>query len=260
MRPNVSKTWPFPEMSKTFAVLSAVGIALFLTSLTTFAQPLETYCYRETRGSDIRYFFWTLVGGDPLVLGSGDGVEWHLNVLGPQGASLGWLLADVGMKTDLRILRNGPSLQLAGLFSGQSLERVVAIDDAPWYQALSIGLRNLLHSRTTTLEFWMVRPDTLDVRRMRAERGTLEVVDVEGVKRQARRVRTTAVGIPAWIWHGDYWFDDDSGVFLRYQGRSGPPGAPMNLIELSSKPLSECAVDFGESLLGAVRELEPSGE
>ncbi|SDM55218.1 hypothetical protein SAMN05660860_02731 [Geoalkalibacter ferrihydriticus] len=259
MKRGASNRWLRAEMGKGLFFLCAVGIVLVTSSLAISAQPLENYCYRETRGSDIRYFSWILEGEDPLLLNAGDGVEQHFNVLDPQKASRVWHLTNEREKTDLSIRRNGRSLQLTGLFFGRHLERVVTIDDAPWYQALSVGLRNLLQSQTATLEFWMVRPDTLDVRRMRAVRRALEDIETEDGKRQARHIRITAVGIPSWVWRGDYWFDEDAEVFLRYQGRSGPPGAPLNLIELSSKPVAECSADFGTSLMDVVRDFE-SGE
>lgn len=225
------KAWPCQRL-----ILSVFVVLHLLITTTAHSETLETACYQETRGDHVRHFSWLLEGKDPLLLRSTDENEQHLNVLTPQGASLVWQLTNELQDTEIHVTRSDSMLYVQGRKQGQALRRSVHIDEAPWYQALSVALRTLLNTETTAEEFWMVRPDTLEVRRMQAEQRSIETIKIGTLPRQARHIRITAVGIPAWLWSGDYWLDAETGKFLRYRGRSGPPGSPIIHIDLSNDP------------------------
>ncbi|WP_305041533.1 hypothetical protein [Geoalkalibacter sp.] len=196
------------------------------------ASPLEQYCYEEREGQKVGHFSWILEATEPVRLRSIDDRQEHINLFTGDWESRSWRLIDQKKNTDLQVERREEQLVFAGTWQGQALSKTQAIDQAPWYQALSVALRRLVASDAGTLEFWMVRPDTLEVRRLRAQPQSLETIELDDVRHSARRIRITAVGVPTWLWHGDYWLRATDGVFLRYSGRSGPPGSPLRQIEL----------------------------
>jgi hypothetical protein len=123
-------------------------------------------------------------------------------------------------------------LLLNGQFKGKPVERVIEIDSAPWYQALSLSLRALRDAEKQSLEFWTLRPDNLEVHKLRAIRKGVEMLEVEGGQVAALRMEVSLAGLKAMFWHCSYWLRESDGVFLRYRGPSGPPGCPETEVRL----------------------------
>ncbi len=57
--------------------------------------------------------------------------------------------------------REKVSIVILGRDKGKAIYKKISIDEAPWYQAISLSLRPFIVSEATTVEFWTVRPDNL---------------------------------------------------------------------------------------------------
>ncbi|MDO3378994.1 hypothetical protein [Geoalkalibacter halelectricus] len=217
--------------------LAPLFIVLLWLLISTWESLAESYCYEEIQGQERRYFFWHLETGDVRQLRTLDADEEHRNLFGDETWEVrSWFLRSLRDDTDLEVHRDGKALDFRGRFQGRTLERSVHIDEIPWYQALSVGLRSLQSSDDSRLEFWMVRPDNLDVRRMRAEKQEITWIELGDERHWAQRFRITAAGVPARIWHGDYWLREDDGVFLRFVSRSILSGTGSSRVELIGSP------------------------
>ena len=207
------------------------GTLLFLALLVpALALGGERHRYRQQTGEEIRHFDWRLEGGEELRLLSSSPDEEHLCVLTPSLQTLRWALRRPGERTEVRARREGERLHLEGTFRGKAIRRTERLDEAPWFQALSLSLGGLARGKGGEVEFWTLRPDTLELHRMRALREREEVIEVGGRSLRATLVTIRPVGLAGLFWKGRYWFDDDS-RFLRYEGASGPPGSPTTVVE-----------------------------
>lgn len=64
-----------------------------------------------------------------------------------------------------------------------------------------------------------------------------ETITLDGCEVKTVHVRIRMDGFFSTLWHGDYWFRTKDWLFVRYQGRNGPPGTPETVIELAQERL-----------------------
>lgn len=196
----------------------------------TVSAPSEAHIYRRIDGRDAAdEFRWTLAGSDPVTIASDSEDEQFLNICRSDGSTLRW---EVEQKEGaIRAHREKDAIVFSGRWEGETVNRRVAIDRSPWYQALSYSLRQQLAADGLPLTFWMVRPDTLEPVRLRAERDGREELALADRKVPCVRIRVTGTGFTARFWHCFYWFREADGLFMRYEGLFGVPGLPKTLIE-----------------------------
>lgn len=206
--------------------LALAGVMSWSPSATAAADT-QVFRYREQTGEQSQTFSLTLDPGPPLHLSADSAQERHQTVMETDFSTRRWQLSQTAEGTDILARREGNNLLLSGLLRGQRIERSLQLDPAPWFQALSIALRRLLDGRSDAVEFWTLRPDTLEVHKVRAVRQGLETLEIDGRPVPAWRIEVRLVGLKALFWHSNYWLRQSDGVFLRYRGPSGPPGQPM---------------------------------
>jgi hypothetical protein len=215
-------------------------LPVILLLFTLFAQilcPAEnasavSYRYLQQTGSKSQEFVWTLKVGKENRLTSESSMDRYVTVMDPSFATLQWRLDNPAEATEVTVRREKDVLQIRGTFKGKLLKRDVEIDSHPWYQALSLSLRALCDPKKESLEFWTLRPDNLEVHKLKAVRKGLETLTVEGKQVLALRLEVSLRGLAGLFWHCSYWLRESDGVFLRYQGPSGPPGWPETEVRL----------------------------
>lgn len=194
---------------------------------TTAAADSQVFRYQQQTGERSQTFSLSLDPGPPLRLTADSALERHQTVMEADFSTRSWQLTQSTEGTEILARREGNTLLISGLLRGQRIDRSLRLDPDPWYQALSIALRRLLGSRSEAEEFWTLRPDTLEVHKVRAVRQALETLEIGGRPVPAWRLEVRLVGLKALFWHSNYWLRQSDGVFLRYRGPSGPPGQPM---------------------------------
>lgn len=117
----------------------------------------------------------------------------------------------------------------------------MTIDDAPWFQAISLNLRRFVGSGESRIEFWTVRSDVLSAHKIVAEKQGLEEIAAAGQTHRARVVELRLSGALSGFWKSRYWFRANDSLFLQFEGPSGPPGSPLRLISYQG-PAEACDV------------------
>jgi hypothetical protein len=188
----------------------------------------EVHYYREVVGTAVRNVQWRLRKGEHLTLTYTSPIEKNVTTTDREYETLSWHVIRDNGRTDFLARRDGDTIVVHGRFKGAPLDRTLNIDEAPWYQAISLSLRGLLASGDTDRVFWIIRYDTLKVHKIKAiKSGTERLQADEGRLRTLAHIRLTLTGLLAPFWKSDYWFTTPGDVFYRFQGPSGPPGAPM---------------------------------
>lgn len=212
-------------------------LALLLALLGPIPGPIanasaDSYRYREQTGKETREFLWTLEQGREIRLTAESSEDCHLTLMDPTLATRQWRLVNPGAATEITVRREKNVLLLNGQFEGKAVASVIEIDSDPWYQALSLSLRALRDTKKQSLEFWTLRPDNLEVHKLRAVRKGVEMLELDGKQVAALKLGLSLTGLMARIWQCSYWLRESDGVFLRYRGPSGPPGWPETEVRL----------------------------
>ncbi|MBN2704809.1 MAG: hypothetical protein JXR89_00035 [Deltaproteobacteria bacterium] len=214
----------------------ALGLLAFILCLpgqaSASTQSVESHRYLRKTGSRELAFAWRLQRHDGLELVTVLGAEKDVTRMNENLATQSWWVNDALMDTAIEVLRRDNVLHFRGVFKGEKIDRVEKIDNAPWYQALSISLRNFTDTKSDQLVFWSIRPDTLDLHRLQVSKEAEEELVVNGVSCEAVRLKIQLTGFKSAFWSCKYWLRKSDGVFLRYEGPSGPPGWPVTTVEL----------------------------
>jgi len=193
----------------------------------------ESHRYIEVTGAQRSWFAWRLEAREQVVEISAEGEDEVSHCrCDRSGAFSAWRVDGPGRS--LAAVREGRTIILTGTTQGKTVDLRIAIDDAPWFQALSYSLRSFVHADTQTIDFWILRPDDLTAVKMRAVRKDTERVALDGGMVEALRVRISPVGLIARLWHGDYWYRLSDGVLVLYRGVHGLPGTPRTEIRLQA--------------------------
>lgn len=213
--------------------LLALNLALLQTVSVQAATLSEQHVYCETVGSAAsKTLDWQLLAGEPRQLKTRLGEEEDLTIVDPALATRTWQLLNRKAGTEILVERTGNQLKISGRLRGKPVQERKTIDAAPWYQTLSLSLRTFLRSRQAATEFWMLRPATLQLYKLRAVEKAREEIEVLGEKTLTRKVEVRLAGIGGLFWKAHYWFRASDALFVRYCGPTGLPGSPNTVVIL----------------------------
>ena len=211
-------------------------LVLFGQALPAHSMPSTTCTYLETTGEASKHFCLTLLhDGENKVLTYRDGTEIDHTYFSRELTTIRWTVTDSGKSTQIDVIRDSGRLLIQGNLGGEPVERTHEVGDLPWYQALSISLSTLFNDKDADREFWILHPDTLALHRMQVS--DIREIELEqgGQTIPVWQVEIRPTGWKSYLWHAHYWFRKSDGRFLRYEGASGPPGAPMTVITLNEE-------------------------
>jgi hypothetical protein len=214
-------------MFRGFAPALALGLCAGIAWAAASASTVVAY--RERTGTKDAVFTWTLEKKDDIQLKVFRDRACYVNRIAPSGATLRWF--QTTPQREITAYRRKNRIFLQGRDGNRQISKELEVDDAPWYQALTVCLRAFLRSDRSETRFWMIRPDTLQPVKMRAEKVGRESVAVADRHFDAWNVKVCLDGPLSIFWHAHYWYRLEDGLFLKYRGTHGPPGTPATTIE-----------------------------
>ncbi len=194
------------------------------------AGEIEEYTYLECSGTERSSLTWRLVKNDTVKIYVNKETVSFFNECRPSGATLRWQMKSADV--DLSARRKGNSIHIKGRLHEKQVDNHYAIDGDPWYQPMSYSLRRLATSKNKETAFWIIRLDTFCPAKMKAVRKGRETVAFGENEVPARHIQVRLTGMWSFFWHGDYWYRENDGLFLKYEGMNGPPGSAKTLIQL----------------------------
>lgn len=208
-------------------------ILFFIVTLSaSLGLSVEQHHYLKKTGSEIHHFDWHLEKGEDFKLTTVLGKELDVTRMDNDFSTQSWTVDDAKVKTHVRVSRKDNVLTVNGVFKGKKVARTIRIDSSPWYQALSLSLRQFVDQSCTHVEFWSIRPDNLNIHRLQASRENEEIKIVQGVPSEVVKLKIQLTGLKSVVWRCYYWLRKADGLFVRYEGPSGPPGWPLTTVEL----------------------------
>lgn len=212
-------------------------IILFFSPLSaSFGLSIEQHYYQKKTGSNLIYFDWRLEREEDLKLITLLGKERDVTRMNNDFSTQSWVINDPSTTTNMTVLRNNNELIMNGIFKGEKVERSIKVDSSPWYQALSLSLRQFVDQNRNHIQFWSIRPDNLDVHHLQVNREAEETRTIEGTLTEVIKLKIQLTGLKSAFWSCHYWLRKSDGLFVRYEGPSGPPGWPLTTVELVESP------------------------
>lgn len=196
------------------------------------APSIEQHQYLKKTGSELIVFDWNLERGDDLKLTTDLGKERDITRMAVDFSTQSWSVDNPTTETNMEVLRKDNKLIFSGTFEGEKIEKTSTIDAAPWYQALSLSLRQFTDQSRNHSEFWSIRPDNLTVHHLQVSREAEEILNLNGISSTVIKLKIQLTGLKSAFWSCHYWLRKSDGLFVRYEGSSGPPGWPLTIVEL----------------------------
>ena len=209
-----------------------VPFCLVLMLLAAASSATQIFRYREQTGDDSFIFLWRAEQGRRTVTITQDqGDATYSSVCTPEGATLSWRYIrppDI----DIQAERMGNQIHFSGRFGGEVINKNQVIDTRPWYQPLSFSLQRMVARDLKTVDFWTIRPDTLEVMAMKAEKSSSDHISEGTATQTADKVVIRPDGLMSVLWQAEYWFRQSDHLFVQYRGTHGPPGTAETSIDL----------------------------
>lgn len=215
-----------------------IGIVLFLAgALGLPAHASDRLLYQNITGDTKSVYAWSIEKSDTAVaITVHESDVTFVNRCLPSGETVAWSQDGRGAKVEAVV--TGGKLRLTGVVDGKPLDRTEDLDGLPWLQPLSYSLQRLVAGHDDPVKFWTIRPDTMEPVKLEAEYKGHQALQIGDTEFKAFRVRITPPGMLSVFWHGDYWYREGDGLFLKYEGMSGPPGSPKTRVTLVEEPVA----------------------
>mgnify|MGYP001817567909 CR=1 FL=1 len=226
------KTRPCPK--KWIGVLSGGLLALVLLAWQpagATTDTIEMHRYTETTENHRQKIQWRLERSADYLLTSTMTDEISICTIDQSYNTRQWQIQRLDQDTHLTARREDQAIHVSGRLEGADIQRTLKIDNDPWYQAGSLSLRAFVQSAEAETHFWILRPGKFTAHKLQAVREGLETLEVDGRSVETHKIKVCLTGWKAPFWSATYWFRAEDGVFLRYQGASGPPGSPETVVE-----------------------------
>lgn len=219
-------------------LLSTVLLSFFLLFPVIICSETVSgvYTYQEKVGDTIIPFYWKVErsGGRVKVIVYEEEKSF-INSCSENGATWEWRFVYKN-KHDINAVRNGNVLTISGTKGGKKVERVIELDDRPWFQPLSYSLREFLDSSKKEVSFWTIRADTFEPIVLVARKKGIELVTFQEAEVSAQKIEVRAEGFSSHFWSGSYWFRKSDNIFLKYRSVHGFPGTTETVVTLLKTP------------------------
>ena len=155
----------------------------------------------------------------------------------PPGTTKEWQLVDENLSHNFKATRTGKVIFIQGTYEGQLINKSVEIDEKPWINKLDHGLSPWVLSDNSHIVFWALKlGDDLEPIRFEATKLHREATKTPAGTFQTVKVKLNLHGfLLSNIWSAYCWYRVSDGLFVKYQGNSGP-GTDIRTIELKSLP------------------------
>ena len=133
-------------------------------------------------------------------------------------------------KTNLRKTRNNNQIIIEGVVKGEVIQKIIKIDERPWYQNFEICLAEFARSDLLKKEFWVINEEDFSAYTMTARKKGVENIEIHGQAIEAQKVELRLSGFLSMFWKAECWYRCSDGIFLKYRGTSGPGTPEMTIV------------------------------
>ena len=119
---------------------------------------------------------------------------------------------------DLELIRKDRVIELTGTFEGKEIKKELVIDDDPWYQLFVFSFTEFILSKDEKKHYWVFNPFDLSMNKMKVNKKGREKINLNGEIYDTYLLNTRLTGFMSVFWKGEYWFNSENGMYLKYDG------------------------------------------
>ena len=105
------------------------------------------------------------------------------------------------------------------------------LNNQPFKYPPSFYMSEFINSQEKTLFIWVSNKADGELRQMIFTKLGNETVTIDGESYDCIKMEMKPTGFAGIFWQAFYWFEINSGTFIKYFGKKGPPGTPDFTIE-----------------------------
>lgn len=188
-------------------------------SLNTFAN--TSYIFNKYDGNELSSFTVNMYENeDKTIFETKDGGSKY--ICNQDLSTKSYIYISTDMENRLEYTREENMIIIKGIMNGGEINKTINIDDTPWYQNFTYCLSEFANSDSDKLIFWIINPDNLKATKFLALKEEIEIIELNGEKVEAYRVKISLTGLYSLFWSTNCWYSVEDGTFLRYKGTEGP--------------------------------------
>ena len=178
--------------------------------------------YMEHVGTQAQKIQWCLSHHNGFRLIYKKATETHLTQTNENLETLTWSMDDPAKSISVKAHRIQNSILLHGKINNETIDKDIQIDDTPWFQATSLSLKEFVISNRNSIEFWTLRVSNLKVYKLKATKVGRQRLKMAGKPTETIKIEMRLTGFRSYLWKSDYWFRANDGLFIRFEGQTGP--------------------------------------
>jgi hypothetical protein len=142
-----------------------------------------------------------------------------------------WYYNNLTTKTELRITVAEDAATIISTINGIKKNSTVALNGTPFKYQPSFFMADVVQSSKSKQFVWVASKKEATLRQMIFTKRGKETISVHGKTYDCIKIEMKPTGLAGLVWKAYYWFDSNTGTFVKYAGRKGPPGTPEFTIE-----------------------------
>ena len=214
--------------------MKKIFLIILLFPILVFGETKNSY--KISNGEDVNYSTFSVSETDSQILYIyNHETEEQINYYDQNGITQKFTHKDSLNNIDYSVIKYGNKIKLNGNSGDKNIDKTIKIDDNPWKQSMSYSLSEFALGKEEKITFWIVRLDKLKGAKIQAEKSQIEDIEINDKQYSAVKVKISTTGLLSNFWHGYYWFRSSDGLFLKYEGLNGLPGASKTIIEFVEK-------------------------
>ena len=126
-----------------FTVMSIVSAGILCNTIAV-SPVFEEHHYLEKTGTTPTRIEWRLERGASHKLTVTRPNETYVCLCNDSFDTYQWEVKKPSAHTEIVAKREGNAIVIGGTFEGEAIKKELQIDDAPWYQAMTLSLKSLI--------------------------------------------------------------------------------------------------------------------
>ena len=215
-----------------FRIPCTVFICLLAVSLNLSADEGISYVYTRRDRKSQEYIQWDRIAlrdGFELYQANDEGIRYFR--CRPDGSIQSMVHTSPEDRVVFKAEKKGTTLIAESLGRRGAVKREISMKTDFWNQPVSTGIQNFILSCEDVLEFSLIDPaklESVDFTFTKTDRSVLTVMDEPT---DVLHLELRLSGMLSKFWKGDFWFREDDGVLVRFEGNDGP-GTDQYVLEL----------------------------
>jgi len=119
---------------------------------------------------------------------------------------------------DLKLEKKERVINLEGIYKGEKIKRQMVIDNDLWYQLFVFSFTDFIFSEDVSRNYWVFNPFEISMNEMKVKKISQEKISINGETYDSYYLNTRLTGLLSVFWKGEYWFNKQNGMYLKYDG------------------------------------------